>query len=79
MCNCIDVGNTIKHIGHGIAGLSKAITGVGLASSINISNRRAICLHCDKKRLGVCTLCNCLITAKTSLKQESCPLNKWTA
>jgi len=39
--------------------------------------RRKICDSCDKKNLGICTECNCVIALKTKMKKTRCPLRKW--
>ena len=43
------------------------------------AQRLATCAGCDKKHetLPVCKECHCIINAKASLAEKSCPLNKW--
>ena len=68
----------------GAKGLSKYHMGVGLASEDVVNDRKNVCLSCkyiknpkpDLKG-SKCKLCGCLIRAKTALRQETCPKNKW--
>ena len=77
-CNCDNKTQTvINTIIHGSMGLTKSILGIGLAKSLVISNRRAICDKCVNNKNGICTLCHCLIIAKTSLENEHCKNNFW--
>ena len=43
--------------------------------------RRQICKSCDKNvkfmNTRVCSLCGCVIKAKTTVENEKCYLNKW--
>jgi len=40
--------------------------------------RRAICAQCPHAlKNQLCTLCGCLLAAKTRLKGSHCPLGKW--
>lgn len=39
--------------------------------------RKEICDRCDKNSCGVCTVCHCVITAKTKVEEMTCPLNYW--
>jgi len=32
---------------------------------------------CDENKLGVCKICGCVLKAKTRIKKEVCPLEKW--
>ncbi len=44
----------------------------------NIANyRRNICEQCEYNKVSVCMKCNCIIPAKTSLKNTKCPEGKW--
>jgi hypothetical protein len=44
-----------------------------------VKNRREICETCEARNpiLNTCTVCNCLIKAKTKLLDEKCPMEKW--
>jgi hypothetical protein len=41
--------------------------------------RKDICKVCPKKKLGLCTICKCVVHLKTRLKDEYCPdsPSKW--
>lgn len=39
-------------------------------------SRLNVCNKCNKNRYGMCTICGCLITAKTK-SDSKCPLKKW--
>ena len=42
--------------------------------------RRAICSACPKlKTTGQCGECFCFIKAKSLIRQEKCPLDKWSS
>ena len=47
-----------------------------------IEKRRQICYSCDKLKnvagLRVCGVCSCSIWLKTKIKNECCPIKKWT-
>jgi len=46
----------------------------------NFSKERLkICQTCDKKTLGICRSCGCIIRFKVIFKSASCPLNKWNS
>jgi hypothetical protein len=40
-------------------------------------DRMNICKTCPKKEGDICTGCGCYLQAKTLVKNETCPLNKW--
>ena len=40
--------------------------------------RRAICATCSERVGFVCGSCGCVIAAKSRVKEEECPLDKWT-
>lgn len=40
-------------------------------------DRAVVCGSCDREEKGVCTMCGCYLEAKTLVKSETCPLNKW--
>lgn len=35
------------------------------------------CIECNEYKSGICKQCLCIIDIKSSIKQQSCPLNKW--
>ena len=39
--------------------------------------RISICNICEYNARGICALCGCVLKAKTKLKTESCPIDKW--
>ncbi len=39
--------------------------------------RKNICNVCDKKKLGFCTECGCVVITKVMWERNKCPLNKW--
>ena len=41
--------------------------------------RLQLCLDCDKKILGACSVCWCPLAAKSWIASESCPIGKWTS
>ncbi len=47
--------------------------------------RAELCMNCEHRiktpltKLGNCGKCGCFLDIKTTLKNASCPLNKWTA
>jgi len=83
-CNCKSVAGAVARqaastVAHGAIGLAKYVTRTGLAPSVVIARRRDLCNACEHADMGFCTVCKCLLLAKTSLAQERCPLNppKW--
>jgi hypothetical protein len=85
-CNCNKTTitslplNMIDKAVHGVAGIVKSRLGIGLARSNVIADRRDICNNCDKVTKGLintCSLCSCVISEKTRLAEEKCPLGKW--
>lgn len=46
-------------------------------STETLEQRRAICDACEYRDAGVCTVCTCNISAKTSLATERCPRGYW--
>ena len=67
----------LSSLKHGFLGLLKASANVDVVNSEAIRKRRMICAGCDRKKGWKCTECGCLVAAKTKLKSESCPLDKW--
>lgn len=82
-CDC-------KTVVEGAVGLTKAILHIDRADDATIAARRDICRNCDQaelrtsknKRLTLtvlsrCKACGCVVSAKTAIKSEVCPLLKW--
>lgn len=61
----------------GAVGLAKSELGIGAASEEEVSDRRSICIGCDKQVLGVCSECGCYCAAKVKIAKERCPIGKW--
>lgn len=40
--------------------------------------RMEICRQCDKNNHGICTICYCVLTAKTKSEDSECPTGKWS-
>lgn len=85
-CNC---GQKVIH---GAIGLTKVVIRKDITTKEVIDQRRNICRYCehstknpkyiDHKCKGltmfsICKQCDCIISAKTQLATENCPLNKW--
>ncbi len=84
--------NALRTIGRGIKGLSKAAVNADPAPADTVQLRRERCAACDyatgKKKTHIagyevlsptsrCRLCKCLVSAKTKLRGESCPIGSW--
>lgn len=41
------------------------------------NQRLAICEQCSNYKHKFCSICKCLMPAKTWLKNENCPIEKW--
>jgi hypothetical protein len=39
--------------------------------------RKQICSDCEKRKLGICTKCGCIIEMKIRWEISSCPIGKW--
>lgn len=69
----------INWIGRILTGWYNKLTG----KNQEIANKRLqICMACEYKRhlLGdeyICSLCGCVLSAKTRVNEEKCELNKW--
>lgn len=62
---------------YGVKGITKATLGLGLASEQEIDARRAICNSCEYRKGKMCGSCGCLLSAKTKLAEEKCPMGFW--
>jgi hypothetical protein len=77
--------NGCGSIAHGAISIAKSMVGLDRAPEDVIESRRKTCRDCPEAEpclvtLGKkckCKLCGCLLTAKTSLASEVCPLGKW--
>jgi hypothetical protein len=50
----------------------------GVLASSEIQDRRSkLCKSCENYKMGVCTLCGCIVALKISLVAVQCPLEKW--
>jgi len=76
MCNTCNQSkqssSMMSNLAHGILGVSKAVLKIDQLNSIGISNRRDICSKCDKNNGGICSICHCIISLKTTIKSEMC-------
>lgn len=80
-------GDNIRRLAHGATGLAKSLAGVDLARPATIEARRMLCRACphakpckrNPQRKCTCELCGCLLTHKTRLASEACPVGKWAA
>jgi hypothetical protein len=41
--------------------------------------RLEICNICQFNMGGICVRCGCILVAKTKLKNQKCPMGKWSA
>ena len=67
---------------HGAKAIAKNVLGIGLATSVQINQRRGICHNCPNKvqnLVATCNLCHCIIEQKIMQASEKCPANKWTS
>lgn len=39
--------------------------------------RLDICNHCEKNNSGICSICHCVLVAKTKSEDSKCPIDKW--
>lgn len=77
---------------HGAIGIAKAALHIGRASEEEVAKRRNLCRNCEHAtrnddpkfkatngltNLSQCQKCSCVILAKTSNKDEKCPLGRW--
>jgi len=82
MCGCSGgvpkqskTSNLFQTAGNIITGFSYLAVGANEDLSVT---RMAVCNNCDKLRGGVsCSVCGCVVKAKTRVEGEHCPLNKW--
>jgi hypothetical protein len=57
-----------------IEGITKDLLG----KDTEISDERlSICNKCPNKKGSTCSICGCILTAKTKVLQEPCPVNNW--
>ena len=67
----------IEKLRNGLAGITKATLGIGLASEFEIQARRDICEVCEFRQGKSCGACGCFISPKTKLAKEKCPKGFW--
>jgi len=87
--SCSSCGKTLLN---GVVGLTKVATRTDIAPYNLIQQRRDICRHCDESTknpkyinhkcrgltmFSLCKQCNCIISAKSQLATEKCPLGLW--
>jgi hypothetical protein len=72
-------GQIVSKAAHGAVAIVKTVAGVGLAPSSVVAERREKCRACEKKAMGFCEVCFCIIAIKTARIEEKCPDNpaKW--
>ena len=39
--------------------------------------RLEICRQCENNRHGICSICHCVLVAKTKAEGSECPVGKW--
>lgn len=63
----------------GLTGVIRAVLRIGTVPTAVARSRRDACAACPHATMRgtVCALCRCLLRAKTSLKDEACPDNRW--
>lgn len=50
---------------------------VEFSSEEQIELRKAHCVACDKKILGICSECGCIVEVKVKYLWSECPDGKW--
>lgn len=72
---------TLSQLGKGVVGAAKAICNIGVLSIDIINKRRDICKSCEYNNridgYNQCMKCACVISLKTKLTKETCPIGKW--
>ena len=74
MSCCPRTKKTIKKAGRIVRGFAYAAGGFNNELS---AERMKICNNCINKKGGDCTICGCVLIAKTRVPEEFCPINKW--
>ena len=49
----------------------------GCKTFLNSEERMNICKKCEHYSKGKCVLCGCILSLKTKMDSESCPIHKW--
>ena len=49
----------------------------GCKTSLNSEERMDICKKCEHYAKGKCVLCGCILSLKTKMDSERCPIEKW--
>lgn len=72
--------NLNKLIKGGI-GVTKASLGIDKSSDSLIKKRLRICEDCEFKKVklkkDICSKCGCILSLKTKINSEKCPIGKW--
>lgn len=72
---------TLSQLGKGVVGAAKAICNVSVLPFETIKKRRDICKSCEYNNrndgYNQCIKCACIISLKTKLTKETCPIEKW--
>ena len=49
----------------------------GCKIALTADERMTICKKCVHYVKGRCSICGCILTAKTKMDTEKCPIDKW--
>jgi len=49
----------------------------GCRISLTAHQRLQICEDCEHQKEGICLVCGCLLSMKTKMDTEKCPIDKW--
>ena len=49
----------------------------GCKVSLKAHQRMNICEGCEHHEDGICILCGCVLSMKTKMDTEHCPIDKW--
>ena len=49
----------------------------GCKIALTAEDRLEICRLCEHNEEGVCSICGCILKAKTKMDTERCPIDKW--
>ncbi len=71
---------SIKTIADGYYRLAQAALGILPEDIAEVAaTRYATCLQCENMRhdIGKCSICGCILKAKTKAMEEECPIGLW--
>jgi len=71
------LANKIRGVLTGAIGITKSVSGIGVACPNEIASRLAICENCEIREGKKCGDCGCYIEHKTRLANEECPKGYW--